>query len=72
MRIVAIVALGLLAAACQTVGNGVVAGPDASDPGAAVPPADYRSTISQYVSRRPVEPTSWRERNEGVAPRPKQ
>jgi hypothetical protein len=45
-----------------------MAGPDPSDPRARVPAAAY-SPLS-YVSRRPVDPVSWGEQNEQIAPVP--
>ncbi len=45
---------------------------DPADPSARVPTTGYRSTIGSYTSLRPVEPSSWREQNERVAPRPRQ
>ncbi len=39
-----------------------------ADPDVRVPPATYRSVLGGYRSQRPVEPTSWREQNERVAP----
>src|SRR6266511_3153202 len=44
---------------------------DPSDPGARAPRVGYRSTIGSYKSQRPVDPASWGEQNERVAPRPK-
>jgi hypothetical protein len=45
-------------------------GPDPSDPSIRVPAAGYRSTIAPFRSQRPVEPASWREQNERLAPQP--
>ena len=49
-----------------------VAGADPADPAAKVARAGYRSTIAPYTSLRPATPAPWRERNENVAPQPKQ
>jgi hypothetical protein len=49
-----------------------VAGADPADPAAKVARAGYRSTIAPYTSLRPAAPAPWRERNESVAPQPKQ
>ncbi|MCK1397571.1 hypothetical protein IVB40_28870 [Bradyrhizobium sp. 40] len=49
-----------------------VAGADPADPTAKVARAGYRSTIAPYTSLRPATPAPWRERNESVAPQPKQ
>jgi hypothetical protein len=43
-----------------------------ADPAAKVARAGYRSTIAPYTSLRPAAPAPWRERNESVAPQPKQ
>ena len=48
-----------------------LAGADPADPGAKVADVGYRSTIAPYTSLRPTAPSSWRERNERVAPAPK-
>ena len=45
---------------------------DPADPAAKVTPTSYRSTIAPYTSLRPATPAPWRERNDAVAPRPKQ
>ena len=47
-------------------------GPDPSDPRAPAARSTYQSTLGSYSSQRPVEPTPWREQNQGVAPAPKQ
>jgi hypothetical protein len=49
-----------------------VAGADPADPTAKVARAGYRSTIAPYTSLRLATPAPWRERNESVAPQPKQ
>ncbi len=63
-------ALALLAAACKPVPY-PVATADPADPSVRVPAIRYQSTLGGYVSQRPVEPSSWREQNERVAPQPK-
>lgn len=63
-------ALALLAAACKPVSYPVAAA-DPADPAVPVPATRYQSTLGPYVSQRPVEPSSWREQNERVAPQPK-
>ena len=65
-------ALCLLTAACAAGPDRQAAGPDPSDARARVPAAGYRPVLGGYVSQRPVEPASWREQNERVAPAPKQ
>jgi hypothetical protein len=59
-------------AACSMAPAQKSAGPDPADPAARVPPAAYRSTVGPYVSQRPVEPGSWQQQNERVAPAPRQ
>ena len=49
-----------------------VASADPADPAMKVAPVGYRSTIAPYTSLRPATPAPWRERNENVAPQPKQ
>lgn len=49
-----------------------LAGADPADPAARVAAAGYRSTLSGYRSQRPVEPGSWIEQNQRVAPENKQ
>ncbi len=51
---------------------GAIASADPADAEAPVPAVKVRSAIAPYTSRRPVEPSSWRELNERVAPAPKQ
>lgn len=63
--------LVLLAAAC-TKPPLPLAGIDPADPGAPTPPVRYQSTLGFYEGARPVDPAPWRERNERVAPKPKQ
>lgn len=61
--------LSLLAAACSAAPERFSAGLAAADAGARVPAATYRSAVRGYVSQRPVEPVSWQQQNERVAPR---
>lgn len=49
-----------------------VAGADPADPAAKVARVGYRSTIAPYTSLRPATPGPWRDRNDAVAPQPKQ
>jgi hypothetical protein len=44
---------------------------DPADPNARVAGVGYRSTVAPYNSLRPTAPSSWRERNDRVAPAPK-
>jgi hypothetical protein len=44
---------------------------DPADPGAKVAGVGYHSTIAPYARLRPTAPSSWREKNERVAPAPK-
>lgn len=43
-----------------------------ADPAAKVARVGYRSTVAPYTSLRPAAPAPWRERNDAVAPQPKQ
>jgi hypothetical protein len=45
------------------------AGADPGDPGARVPPTRYTPVTAGTVDYRPVEPKSWIEQNQRVAPR---
>ena len=67
-----VAALCLLTAACAAAPERISAQADPSDPAAPVPAASYRPVLRGYVSQRPVEPASWREQNERVAPARKQ
>ena len=67
-----VAALCLLTAACAAAPERLIVGADPSDPAAGVPAASYRLVLRGYVSQRPVEPVSWREQNERVAPARKQ
>lgn len=46
-------------------------GPNPADPAAAVSPVTDVSVRGPYQSFRPVQPRSWREQNERVAPQPR-
>jgi len=67
-----IVGLALLTAACTAVPPRPFAGADPSNPDAGVTASTYRSTTVGYQSQRPVQPATWREQNERVAPKRKQ
>jgi hypothetical protein len=64
---VVVVAATALLAACGPA-TVPLASRDPADPAAKVAGVDYRSTTAPYRSQRPSVPTSWRERNDGVAP----
>jgi hypothetical protein len=68
--IAALLSVALLAAGC-TAPPPPLAGADPADPAARVAAAGYRSTLSGYRSQRPVEPGSWIEQNQRVAPESK-
>ncbi|HXF87509.1 MAG TPA: hypothetical protein VNK48_04030 [Xanthobacteraceae bacterium] len=68
LRAAGILAFGLLATACAATTR-PIAGADPSDPTVRVPALTYRPVVGGYVSRRPVEPASWREQNERLAPK---
>jgi hypothetical protein len=71
LRLAAAALLIALVQGCTAITASPVSGPDPSDPNARVRPVSYRSAIAGYASQRPVEPRSWREQNERVAPAPK-
>jgi len=60
-----------VAAAGCTPATTRVAGADPADPAARVAGVGYRSTTAPYTSLRPSTPAPWRERNEGVTPKPR-
>ena len=70
MRPIIVFAAALALAACSTTPPRF-AGPDPADPTAAVPPTRYAATLGAYTPERPVAPRSWREQNQGVAPKPR-
>ena len=65
----AVVATAIAMAGC-TPATTRVAGADPADPAARVAGVGYRSTTAPYRSLRPSTPAPWRERNEGVTPKP--
>ena len=67
-RLATFFVLALLVQGCGTTASSPFRGPDPSNPSARIRPTDYRSTVAPYSSRRPVDPVSWREQNERVAP----
>jgi hypothetical protein len=62
-------ALGLAGCMPATV---PVAVADPADPAAKVAAVGYRSTIAPYASLRPATSAPWRDRNDSVAPSPRQ
>ena len=66
-----VTALCLMAAACTPSPEWLAGAATAADPAARVPATRYRAVLSGYTSQRPVDPASWREQNERVAPRQK-
>jgi hypothetical protein len=71
VRLLAPIALllstALLASGC-TAPPPPLAGANPVDPASHVAAVGYRSTLSGYRSQRPVEPGSWIEQNQRVAP----
>lgn len=68
------VALALLAIGGVVSGCAVpitLNGQDPADPSVKVARVGYRSTVAPYASLRPTTPSSWREQNDSVAPKPK-
>ena len=66
----ATIALAALLAGCEPKTTQLAA-KDPANPAAPTAAVGYRSTIAPYSSLRPAMPSSWRERNEQVAPRPR-
>lgn len=64
-------AIGLALSGCAPA-TVPLARTDPADPSAGVARVGYRSTIAPYSSLRPAATAPWRERNDGVAPQPKQ
>lgn len=70
------IGIGLVAAGALVLGGCRAlsppgAGHDPADPGARVAGVGYRSTVAPYASLRPATPSSWRERDDRLAPAPK-
>ncbi|QQS15023.1 MAG: hypothetical protein IPK81_09010 [Rhodospirillales bacterium] len=61
-------ALALTLAGCATPPPRITDGPDPADATTAAPAAAYIPVTAGTVDHRPVEPKSWREMNERVAP----
>ncbi len=66
----AAVMAGLLSACIPTIAS--LTGADPADPTVRVAGVGYRSTIAPYTSLRPSTPAPWQQRNDNVAPQPKQ
>jgi hypothetical protein len=64
-------AVALLIQGCAPIPPRPFQGANAADPAARVRAMTYRPVLGTYTSQRPVDPASWRERNERVAPAPK-
>ena len=66
-----LIATALLMQGCAPIQQQPFKGANAADPAVRVPATAYRPVLGTYTSQRPVDPASWRERNERVAPTPK-
>jgi PBP1b-binding outer membrane lipoprotein LpoB len=66
-----VVLLALLIAGCVRAPVPLVM-ENPADPDARVTAVRHTSALQTYRSLRPVDPLSWREQNERVAPRPKE
>lgn len=64
-------AITLVLSGCMPVTTSS-AGADPADPAARAAPVSYHSTVAPYASLRPIAPSPWRDRNDAVAPQPKQ
>lgn len=66
----ATIALAVLLAGCDPKTT-QLATRDPADPAVPVAAVGYRSTIAPYSTLRPAMPSSWRDRNDQVTPRPR-
>jgi uncharacterized lipoprotein YajG len=69
MKTALLAAAGLVLAACTNPPPVVQAGPDPANPTAPVASTRYAPVTAGTADYRPVEPGSWRDMNERVAPR---
>jgi hypothetical protein len=67
----AVLAAVLVVIGCSDRPANPVAGPDPANAAAPAPRVDYRPTLGDYKSQRPVSAGPWREQNEQVTPPPK-
>lgn len=67
MKSAVILVVGSALAGCVAVPPAPLVG-DVTDPTVATRPIQYRSVVTGYESRRPVEPEDWRELNRRVGP----
>lgn len=65
----ALLAIGGLVSGCAV--PTALTGQDPADPSVSVARVGYRSTVAPYTRLRPTAPSSWREQNDSVAPKPK-
>ena len=72
LRSIAAFLLMAVIAGCTQSLPVIHSGPDPADGKSAVVPTVYKSVTAGTANYRPVEPKSWREMNERVAPRPGQ
>lgn len=69
MRFIVLAATAVVLSGCAEFPV-LQAGADPGDPAARVPPARYSPVTAGTIDYRPVEPRSWIEQNQRVAPRP--
>jgi type IV pilus biogenesis protein CpaD/CtpE len=69
MKIALLVITAIALAACASPPPVVQTGPDPADPAAPVAHTRYTPVTAGTTDYRPVEPGSWRDMNERVAPR---
>lgn len=69
MKIALLAVAGAALAACANPPPVVQSGPDPADPAAPVASSRYTPVTAGTADYRPVEPGSWRDMNERVAPR---
>lgn len=60
-----------LLAGCASAPPAPLAWSDPADSAAPAPRATYQTVVGPYASRRPRDPSAWREQNERIAPEAK-
>lgn len=68
MKPVLLTALAVIVSACSGP-PAIVTGADPADPSARVPDSRYAPVTAGTIDYRPIDPKSWTERNQDVAPK---
>ena len=63
------IALALASAGCSATPPTITSGPDPADARAGGPSASYTPVTAGTMNHQPVEPKTWRDMNDRVAPR---